>query len=206
MATTTLQRYVRFGESEINARDPMDAGMCQRALSNLNHLADQYAQHRVQWVMHSGAFYAYAPTPAEGEWALVWMSTPFDLHLRESGLSYAMRLRMRVSSNSAIDAATFRAVVSPVGEAVSERDVAGPNTGDVAITSASYSWLAPTDLLHLDARRVNRGAESAPALDTIGGTTLPTQWLRAVLTVWGKVNGPGATPRLQGVHLSEFMP
>lgn len=205
MATTTLQRYVRFGESTIDALDPMDAGLCGRALSNLNHLADQYAQRRVAWVLPAGSTLSPSPTPAVDVWGLVWVSAPFDLHVRADGESYRLRARIRGDSNSGSWAATFRVVVAPYEEVVSQRDVAGANVGDVTFTSASTAWDAPSALLYLDAARVERARGAAPALDSIGGTTREAPWLRCVAAVFGRVNNAGATARLTGLLVDEYM-
>jgi hypothetical protein len=205
MPTTTLQRFVRFDPAEIDARDPLDSGMCGRALSNLNHLADQYAQHRINWNLGTLRV-TYAPVPAVGDWGLVWCSTPFDLHVRSNEESYRMRLRLLVSSDSASHGAIFRGVVTPHEFAISERDFAGVNTGDVSITSTSYSWLEPSALLYLRPEQVDRAEDTASALDSIGGVSTTARWLRCVLMVWGKVTNVAAEPALRGVHLSEVHP
>lgn len=205
MPTTTLQRFVRFDPAKIDAREPMDAGMCGRALSNLNHLADQYAQHRVNWNLNTLSV-TYDLTTPLSEWGLVWCSTPFDLHVRSNGESYRTRLRLLVSSNNASHGAEFRGVVTPFANAVSERDFAGTNTGDVTVTSASFSWLAPSALLYLRPEQVARAEDTASSLDAIGGPSSTSRWLRCVLMVWGKVFNVAAEPQVRGVHLSEVYP
>lgn len=205
MATTTLQRYVRFGPATIDALDPCDAGMCGRALSNLNHLADQYAQARVNQLAPAGEYLA-ASAKDPDVWGRVWTSTPFDIHVRADGSSYRARVRLRVSSASDTWTATFRAVLSPLSESASERDVAGPNVGEVSSTSSALAWEAPASLLYLDGPRVGRALREVATVDEVAGPVRTALWLRCNLAVWAKRNNVGATPRLSGVYLAEYMP
>lgn len=199
MATSTLGHYVRFGETAFNGLDPMDSGMSGRALGNLNHIADQYAQRRIAWVSH-GSTLTFAETTDDDDWGLIWSSTPFDLHVRDDGTSYRCRLRMRASSDALMG---FRVALSAAGEGAAEVWTAETsNVASISVNGAA-AWYAASGLLYLDNSRVRRATQSVNTIDSIGGSAIAVRWLRAQLTVWAKSDG-SSTPQLSGIELDEY--
>lgn len=210
MPTSTLGHYVRFRASDINARDPVDSGMAARALGNLNHLADQYAQVRIKWVAPVGRSLqtaAGAETLASGHQRL-WTSTPFDLHVRPNGESYRLRLRWLLRGDTAggsgVDA-HFMAAIGPAGDSLSEQFARGPNVAEHALTSASLTWVDHPDLLHLDANLVRRCRQIVPSINEVGGAERNALWLRCELSVWCRVEDlVSDVGALGGLELTEY--
>lgn len=210
MPSSTLGHYVRFRPSDINARDPVDSGMASRALGNLNHLADQYAQVRIKWVAPAGdslATSANEPTLASGHQRL-WTSTPFDLHVRPDGESYRLRLRWLLRGDTAFGStedAHFIAALGPAGDSLSEAFAGGPNVAEHSLTSASLTWVDHGDLLYLDADRVRRCRQIVPAINEVGGAERNALWLRCELSVWCRVEDlVSDVGALGGLELTEY--
>ena len=206
MASSELGHYVRFGESLIGEDDFADAGMCRRALGNLDHLADQFAQVRVASLFPSGDYASpYEASPSTGTFYEVWRSNSFDLHVKADGSSYPCRVRLRVTSNHASYAATFRAVLSWEGanhraEALRNDD----NVESVSTTSATVSWKQPAGLIYLDDDRVERAREDIAAIESVGGEERTGTRLRACLVVFGSIANAAAQARLHGALVHEF--
>lgn len=206
MATSVLGHYVRFGESAIDEIDPVDSGMAGRALGNLNHIADQYAQRRIAWVSVDGDTLDTDPNDivADTPWRL-YTSGEFDVHVHQTGESYRFRLRLRVQSGDASDEATFSAVLAPVGESLVELHRAGPNVADIAVIGASFTWEDAAALLYLDAERVTAASRSVATINEAGGDPVAGQWLRVQLTVWVSVEDTTSVASLGGVQLDEYV-
>lgn len=206
MATSTLGHYVRFGETSIDSLDPVDSGLCDRALGNANHIADQYAQRRIGWVLYGGGHFTHSKDGVPpGTYSPVWSSTPFDLHLREDLTSYPCRVRMRVSSGHATASATFRATLAKVGETEGESYEGGVNVAEITVAQVNATWKDAPNLIYLDAPRVIRARAAAPSINSVGGVVVTGTWLRAQLVVWAAQEA-GAEARLSGLELDEYMP
>jgi hypothetical protein len=209
MATSTLEHYVRFGETSIDSLDPVDSGLSDRALGNLNHVADQYAQRRIGWVLWGSNYFTHDAdiTVPANEYSRVWTSTPFDLHVRPDSTTYSCRVRLRVSSNHATATATFRATLAARGDTEGESYRAGVNVAEIQVTQTGYTWEQGASLIYLDTPRMRRAQtiEPAPVKNTVSGAVVSGTWLRAQLVVWAAVES-GASPRLSGLELDEFIP
>lgn len=207
MATSTLGYYARFSEAAINGLDFVDSGMAQRALGNLNHLADQYAQVRCEWVAPTGnaGIVADGDTLALGAYQRLWTTPPFDLHVRGEFSTYRLRVSLRVHSGDATDAATFRVVLAPVGEGADELFSGDDNVAEETVAGASFAWVRHADLLFLDAARVRRATRSVAAINEVGGATATAKWLRVEASVWVSPDDDIASvPALGGVELEEY--
>jgi hypothetical protein len=224
MASSELGHYVRFDEALLegsgSANDPFDTGLARRAPGNLDHLADQYAQHLVNWTSPttSDYFTIDADTIADDTYYALWKSAPFDMalahFLNADGVpelqTYRCRCRLRVGSNSGGTAARFKAVLAQQGAGEpelleGEHLTPGPNaTNQISVTTATSSWQAASGLIYLDETRVRRASADVATVDSIGGAPITVRWLRAQLVVFGQRDTSSASPRLFGVHLSQF--
>jgi hypothetical protein len=203
MSTSEFGHYVRHTESALDSLDPLDTGMMRRGAGNVNHLSDQFAQRRIGW--SSDPFETVADEPVPGEWYRVWTSHPFDLHVMPNGESYRCRVRLRISSGSASDKATFRAVISPRGAGLAELYRGDVNVYEAIVTQTAYTWEQAGDLLYLDAPLVARVTDDVATIDAIGGATATARWIRPQLSVWVDVADGAVVAGLGGVELDEYM-
>lgn len=214
MTTSSLGLYTRFDESLVDDENPVDTGLMYRAINNLNHLADQYAQHRVNWVIPAGKSGLEVDPSGEAltetNRVFLYRSLPFDMHVREDGTTYDLLVWLRTQSNHATHTATFDAVLSPAapGTAYSdgERAAAGVNVGTTTATSTTAAWsqVSPAALT-LDQRMVARSTDRASTVDTVGGPERGVDWLRVELWVYCGVSDVLATPELSGVRAVEYL-
>ena len=205
MATSELGHYVRHTETALDALDPADTGMLVRAIGNLDHLADQYAQRRVASVQFGTPFVTVADEPVSGTYYRLWTSTPFDLHVTQSGESYPCRVRLNVTSGHATNAASFYAVLAPRGLAETEAYRGDVNVATVSVARTTYAWEQPNALIYLDDSLVRLASESVSTIDSIGGSEVSARWLRVQLTVWVDVEVPASVAGLGGVELDEYL-
>jgi len=220
MPTSDDACYVRFDGSLLDDGDFCDAGLLNRALGNLNHLADQASQNRIKWVVPSaaqdkgrqvdpdltrvaGSYFA-----ASGAGICVnWRSPEFDLHVRETGNTYGCRVRLFTKSSHASYFSTFAVALVPKRSTVAEEIVAdGVNvaTGSPQAATA-YWWEDLSPLIYLDASMAGWARESVSTVDTIGGEERGASWLRVSLAVVSKVSNVGAAALLGGVELTEYL-
>jgi len=206
MPSSELGHYVRFDEANVDSQEYCDTGISRRAIGNLDHLADQYAQQRVNWVSHSSLYLTQdAASITDDVYYPMWTSTPFDLHVREDLESYRCFVRLRVQSDDAVQSAVFRAILAPEGDAEADLFTAGVNVFTTAtITSATFAWVSGGSLIYLDRDHVRRATRTVSTVDSVGGTPVTATWLRARLHVWGARSNSQAEPRLGGVHLREY--
>lgn len=216
MSTSEKGHYTRFDEALLGEQDFCDTGMLRRGLSNLDHLADQYAQTLVKWVAPTGKS-ASPPIEASDEMGAnifkrVWTSTPFDLPVRSStGESYRCRLRARIADIDASGAgdefATFRFVLAPIGLSEAELQSDGVNVKTLSVfENEGAVWKTPADLIYLDAALTRRAKQRVSAIDSIGGSAISATWLRAHLVVWAaSSDGLTVWPALTGVDLCAYL-
>ena len=206
MSTSVLGCYVPFAATLIDGLDACDSGTMQRALGNLNHLADQCAQVRVKWVSPNGTG-ILATMPELDTFQRMWTSTAFDLHVRGDGTSYPLRVRVLAHSGDASDSATWRVVLSPLGESADELHSGDVNVAEVSDASASFTWLQGASLVYLDAPRVRRARARVPAINEASGAAASATWLRVQASVWGAPTDDAASiPALGGLELEECHP
>lgn len=220
MATSEDGHYTRFDESLIDDGDAADTGMHRRAIGNLDHLADQFAQNRVKWILPSGSYFEVDPditpgtdtyfgtitTSGDGVLNMLWKSTPFDLHVREIGETYHCRCRLRVRSNHFSNTATFRACLAPVGFSAAEVARADVNTADTnAVSGTGFSWEDVDALMYLDDALIARATQSVSVPNAVGGEYRGATWLRVELVIVGQVNDATAEAHLDGCELTEYV-
>lgn len=204
MSTSVLGHYVRFDETAIDGLDPCDSGMLQRALGNLNHLADQYAQVRVKWV-HPGPDGIAAEAPELGVFQRLWTSTPFDVHIRGDGSSYRMRVRLLGHSGHATHKATWRVVLSKPGEAEDELYSGDTNVAEITAAAASFTWMQAPSLVYLDPPRARRCMDRVTVRNAVGGPAANGIWRRVQASVWvAPIDDASFDPVLGGLEIEEY--
>lgn|SRR5574341_1402335 len=211
MSSSELGHYVRFDEALVEGsggtNDFVDTALHRRALGNLDHLADQYCQILVNWPAPAGNYFTIdTASIANDTYYRMWTSAAFDMAVRSDGESYRCRCRLRLSSNSALVSATFRAVIAQEGASEPELYEAGANVATFVVTSATSSWQSAASLLYLDGARVARARRQIAQIDSIGGAPINATWLRAQLVVYGQRDTASAEPRLYGAHLAQYLP
>lgn len=208
MATSELGHYVRFGEAQLAAGDFCDTGLLRRAIGNIDHLADQYAQPRVKWVGHSQTSYSPDVTIETFTYHEVWRSTRFDLHVQEDGSTYRCLARIRHGSNNATHGAQFKAVLAWPGASAPELAIDDINAVATVGYSASTTlgWTTFSTLIYLDAPRVGLASGRVSVIDSVGGRERSAVHVQAQLYVFGRVQNVLATPQIGGVELSEYLP
>lgn len=209
MGTSTLGHYTRFDEAFIEGNEPVDTGVAWRAINNLNHLADQYAQHRVNWVAEaSGAGLEVVGTLTAGPRFWIWRSGLFDLHVSEDGESYPLVGWLRVHSGHAERQAVFYAALVPVGGGTETPEVelaeGGSNVSTCVRTSDAFAWeplLAP---LTLGGEKLVRARAAIGTRDAVSGPSVVAAIIRARVHVYASINFAGGAPRLGGARFVEF--
>ncbi len=211
--------YTRFDESLLDDGDFVDAGMMNRCIGNLDHLADQMSQNRVKWILDEGAGPLVVDsdvTPGAGTYFgtidgrpvlnLLWRSPAFDLHLRETGETYKCRARLRFGSADAVHTTALRVALAPPGFSdVAINDVTGPNTLQTTTQArTAHAWEDIASLIYLDTEWVRRASSAVSTVDSVGGEVAGATWIRAELVVAATVSNPGATAELSGVELTEY--
>lgn len=212
MPSSTLGHYSRFIASQMGASQPVDSGMANRALGNLNHLADQCAQVRVSWVMPAGLDgprYNEDGDTVDG-FQRLWTSTPFDLHVNDDDTTYPCRLRMRVSSEAqgiGSGPPEFRFVLAPEGASSLAMVVADPDNVAVLIVdnTSTMTWYTHGSLLQLDRRKVLEASGAVQTVNAIGDLASLARWLRVELSVWAHVDSTADDfAELGGIDLAEY--
>lgn len=220
MATSEKGHYVRLDEALVEAQDFVDAGIHRRAISNLDHLADQYAQALIKWVAPSTfplGFQPFGEDPEPEEldhdvFHRIWTSWAFDLPVRKStGEAYRCRLRARIKAGPTAgtsDFATFRFVLAPFGFSESELFTTGANVKEMSIfggTAAQWQGTNDGSLIYLDASLTARARATVASLNTIGGNQIDAVWLRAQLVCFSMASAVTVYPELTGVDLSAYL-
>lgn len=206
MATSELGHYVRFDEATVaspsGTEAPFSTGHARRAIGNLNHLADQYAQRRIAWVGRT--LTVDEDVIVDGVFGFLWASGSFDLHVDGTGESYALRGRLRLSSDDAVASATFRVVIAHENASLPELFEAGDHTDEITVVRSGFDWDA-TSLLYLDAFRIAAAQREVAAIDAVGGDPLSAVWVRARMWIFAKRQSSLAEARLSGVQLDEYI-
>ena len=224
MATSEDGYYTRFSESLLDDGDFCDTGMLRRCLGNLNHLADQCAQNRINWTLPSGvsgfvvdsdltvSIDTYFADVLDGTVfpLMLWKSPPFDLHVRETGRSYRCMVRVNIHSASATKAAKVRVVLAPFGPGNSASEELAVNGVNVVtssgVASTSYAWQTiSTPLMYLDELMVSRAQTTVSVRNDVGGEYQEAKVIRVELMIAGLVNDLTATATLGGVVLTEYL-
>lgn len=207
MPTSQDGYYTRFTESVLAAEQAADAAHCARALDNLNHLADQYAETLVAW---AGTTLGVAEaSPADEVIYPIWYSTPFDLRLQEDGTSYPMRCSIRVTSSHVSQSSIFWVVVAEATQLVEDRGTIGTaieatNADGVSVAQTTTTW-EDTKLLQLDARSALTATKAVITTDVLPFVGAPGFWCRAVLAIYAS-SETSAVALLSGASLCQYLP
>lgn len=214
MATSEDGHYVRYQSSLVDADEPTDTGIHRRAMGNLDHVADQFAQTRVRWVSHGNQYYTLDSSLSltTGEYYLLWRSSFFDLHVAPVGSSGEMRsygLRCSTLAASASGNVTIYTALSLPEDSLF-RITSGESDVGSSFRGTGYGWadqpnLDDGGLMYLNDAHIRRARAAAPSVDSVGGRVTAVPWVRVCLSVYGVAASGGGEPRLRGVELTEYL-
>jgi len=211
MSSSERKHYLRFAHARFVGDEPFHA-FARDLVGNIDHLADQFSQHRVRWVARSASHY-FEPEIGAGSivadtFYRLWQSDAFDLHVRETGESYSLRLRLRAARSAGSGTLTFRVVVAAqgIGRAY-YADVSQPNVASAECSSATHAWLElHPPIVHLDLAQVIQATRASQSTDELGGEVIAGRWLRCTAEVWASTTSAASVPRLSGLQVSEYYP
>lgn len=209
MASSERKAYVRFKHGRFATDDPFHA-FARDIVGNVNHIADQFAQRRLVWVARDASQY-FEPEIGAGSitadaYYRVWQSCPFDLHVRDNGESYALRLRVRGARSAGSGTVTFRVVIASESHGRAYvLDLNNGNAGAAPSSSATHAWLdIGPSIVRLSRDQVAQASRPAQAIDEIGGDVVDAAWLRCTAEVWASTTSTASVPRLSGLQVSEY--
>jgi len=215
MATSDDGHYTRFDTSMLDDADFCDTGLLNRALGNLDHLADQCAQQRIGWVLPLGKdpfVVDKTQTPgttyfsSDGLLNELWRSAAFDLHVRENNATYPCAVRVRIGSAHAVEQATITAALVPwTRPAGSEIIENGVNAAVGVHVGVAHAWQLLAPLIYLDSHMVNRATWTVSSANSVGGADVGARWIRVQLVIAGMVSAATATAELSGCSLREYI-
>lgn len=214
MSTSSLGHYTRYDESLCRDEDPTDTGLAYRAINNLNHLSDQYAQVRVAWKVKSGAqgleLDPSGDTLSTSTYTYIYRSSAFDMHVRGDGTSYPCVGRIWAHSGDAAYAATFRAGLVPSAPgreySAAEIEANDVNVSFASVTGTGFTaWTGLNELIYLDSSMVGRSQMLVATVDDIGGATVFVRTLSVRLFIYVSGDPAHCAPELGGVELYEYL-
>lgn len=198
--------------------------------NGLLHCADEIAQVRVNYMAPAAAiaqdqdeFETIETSPTASQWYRVGGSPfgPWPLTLRADGTPYKLRIRLGVAASASnATTLTVRVVVCPLDEvtAVEERDRDTDRVYEVAWTASdtgtSPTWLvgesqgdaASETVITVDRESAFAWTQRVPTYDAVSAASPTTvQQVLVAAHVWAKTSSTGTLPRLQALHLAEYI-
>jgi hypothetical protein len=210
MASSERKAYVRFKDARLATDEPFHA-FTREMVGNINHLADQFAQRRCAWVAIDSSQY-FDPEVGAGSisadtYYRCWQSVPFDLHVRENGESYALRLRIRGARSGGSGTVSFRVAIAAESHARAYyTTLANGNVGAAATSSATHAWLEMGPALaRLSTQHVSQATRVLTnAIDEIDGDAVRATWLRCTAEIWATTTSTASVPRFSGLQIDEY--
>jgi len=209
MASSERKRYLRFAHSHFLANSAFHA-FSRDLIGNVNHLADQFAQRRLSWVAPTSSDY-FEPEIGSGSivadtYYRVWQSLPFDLHVRETGESYALRTRIRGARSTGSGTISFAVAISAEGHgAAYYAGLGNQNVARSITASSTHAWIeTASSVVRLTGDQIVQSAQDVQTADAIGGTAVSAQWLRCTAEVWAATSIAASVPRLSGLQIDEY--
>lgn len=219
MSTSDLEGRILVPSARLASAEDVSSRALRTLANNAHHYADQKCHHLVNWVSPASGVVPVGwtpylvPSPVSTDFVLLSAFGPFPLTVHGDRSSYDLRLELLGATSSGGTAVTFAAVVVDDPERARRyvEDAADtPDAGVIftATSSATPAWLAATTgakQFQPSRSLVDRmwGARST-LLDT-GGDPTTVDTCEAFLVVFAKTANVLATPRLYGVHLSEYV-
>jgi hypothetical protein len=202
-----------------DATHALDARTSRIVLSNLNHLADEFAQARVSMsgtvsALSGKAGYLTSRTPTAADTPYLVVSYTFPISVRALGQSYKLRVRVGGATANAAADATFRLVLSPGPEAASL--VLGAS--DASYTSAKTSsttaaWLTGSSdgaanystMVEMSASQVAMCMTEFATTESLGGDAASVMVPWATLSVFAETTNVTHVPRLYALNAAEVI-
>ncbi len=225
MSTSEYEYRVLTDTNEYgDSPQALDAFTSRIVMSNLNHLADEFAQVRCALsgtvaALSGKAGYLTSRTPTAINTPYAVVSTSFPMLVRGSGASYKLRVRIGGASSNVAAAAIFTAVLSlgrDAPAAVGDASEA-PYTDAVYITDATAStaaaWLTGASqgpggyatLMEMNAAEVEACALDFPTTDAPGGGAVTVRVAWVTLTIFASTSNVTYVPKLFAVYAAEVI-
>ncbi len=220
MATSEYEYRVLIDLATVGGQThALDARTSRIVMSNLNHMADEFAQVRVAMSNTKiSSFYAdpylTSQTPAAADVPYLVTSATFPMNVRVQGQAYKLRVRIGGATANAAATATFYAVLGQGSRAAVGLFEASDSvyvTSGTASTSAA--WLtgvsqgteAYTTMMEMDAAKTSLCLAQFPTNVELGGdpATVAVTW--ATLTIFASTTNAAYTPRLYGLYAAEVI-
>ena len=223
MATSSQGYTVPFPLTAIDEGSPVATWIARDGIiETVNHLADEQAQPRVNWVAADSTLLAGSQdqylTPATlsatNALSRICEFGPFPLSIKANGATpYKLRIQIAASS-SAGHAITFAATVGPNFTQSTANAATGLDTylkyWD-ATSSTSPAWLTPTNGSHLMTGLTAAVSGSPRYYSTQNDSLAPythratVQQSEVFVGIWCKTATVGSIGRLYGVHIAEVV-
>ena len=208
MSTSSYSGFVRFDSTELADGVPTDALMARTLVNNVNHVADENAQVRVNWYTPGTQYASIEPFTKSASivantWYQVGVWGPWPACVGHDGIAYPVRVRLRGSVSNAAATATFRIVYGALPNMITDRDVAGANTADLTSTSTTLAWLSGTSLLELDAAQTREGVQRLSVYSSSAATSVEACMLG--VSLWAQISNASYLPRVGGLYVAEYV-
>jgi hypothetical protein len=220
VATSEYEYRVLFDTNAVgDATAALDARTARIILSNLNHLADEFAQARVAMsgtvaALSGKSGYLTSRTPVATNTPYLVVSYTFPLSIRAAGQSYKVRVRVGGATANAAAAATFRLVLSPGFDASAA--VSGPTDASYtsgATSSTSAAWLtgasdgtnAYATMMELNSAQVDLCMAEFATSVSLGGDPASVNVPWVTLSVFAETTNVTYVPRLYSLLASEVV-
>jgi hypothetical protein len=220
MSTSEYERRILTDSNDVMGQPKaLDALSARIVMSNLNHLADEFAQVRAALSgttasLSGKAGYLTSGTPAAIDTPYQVCTTSFPICVRAAGQSYKFRVRIGGASANGASSATFYATLSAGGEAPAlTTDATDATFVTTPTTSTSAAWLtgasqgaaAYTTMMEMSPAQVATCMSSFATRMAIGGDAASVTVPWVTLTVFASTTNVSHVPRLYGVSLAEVI-
>jgi hypothetical protein len=218
VSTSAYGGRVRLPAARLEGREALSSHALRVLANNAHHYADQKCLHLVNWtaaktsMMAAGQGYL-VPFQISTQFARVTTYGPIPLTLRADRTAHPVRLELAAASSSLGVNVDFAAVLTadPSGgdELVEDATIVAQNgvifTG-VSATTPSWRGAASGSTFFTPAQSiVDAALGSRDTLADTGGSPATVDTCEVFLVIYAKSASLVVTPRLYGVHLSEYV-
>ncbi len=220
MATSEYHYRVLLDLADVGvAKKALDPTTSRSLMSNLNHMADEFAQVRVTYsgtvaALSGKAGYLSSRTPTSTATPYAVTSWSFPMSIRAQGQSYKLRVRIGGATANATATATFTAVLSPgntapasVGDASDAVYVTAGTASTAAawLTGVSQGAGAYTTMMEMNAAQVAACWNDFPTKVSLSGdpATVTCAWV--TLSIFAETTNVTHVPRLYSVYAAEVI-
>ncbi len=220
MATSEYGYRVLIDTAAVGGQtQALDARTSRIVMSNLNHMADEFAQVRVALSSTKiSSFYAEpyltSRQPQTPGVPYLITSASFPMNVRVQGQAYKLRVRIGGATANAAATATFYAVLGQGHRASADVSLASDavyvtagtaSTSAAWLTGASQGAQAYTTMVEMDAAATALCLAQFPTAEQLGGdpVSVPLTW--ATLSIFASTTNLSYVPRLYSVYAAEVI-